>query len=577
MINISADRPVVDPEDDLFGHAHFAELLATSIHRYTDSNGLVMALFGPWGSGKSSALNFIQHYLKQEKENKPIIITFNPWWFSGQDNLARAFLGQLQAVLPGKSEKFKKLGDLFCDLAEEVGGLAELTGKTFGAGTLLGKVAKHFKRKPKDVPALKKEIGKILLEAEQKILVIVDDIDRLTPDETRQLFTVIKALADFPNVLYLLALDREVATQAMAQIGMPGDRYLEKIIQVPFTLPPANPASLQNNFQKQIFKIFQTELQDSLDQNYWEQVFWGGIQRLIQTPRDAIRFINTLSVTYLSVKGEVNPTDFIAIEALRVFVPRLYEMIRLNPHRCTGGANEDLPESHGQFYLELQKKIPYEYLEGCQRIIGIVFPRLRGGAVLADGLREARKSLRAYHPELFLRYFCLAVSPADEGFSEMLALLKKAKSIDDLKRFLRAMNKVQHQAYGSTKVSALLYQLIHHVNDVPYEHISNIVHALLDVGDELEGLNPCLIVDILRYETMQKAQQGCVSLLKEAITHGHALKTSKWLIDHLVRNPQDISISPSEIEPLKLVWKQRVKKLMGVEAEFTQAPDIHRG
>jgi predicted KAP-like P-loop ATPase len=71
MINISADRPVVDPEDDLFGHARFAELLATSIHRYTDSNGLVMALFGPWGSGKSSALNFIQHYLKHEVDPNP--------------------------------------------------------------------------------------------------------------------------------------------------------------------------------------------------------------------------------------------------------------------------------------------------------------------------------------------------------------------------------------------------------------------------------------------------------------------------------------------------------------------------
>ncbi len=236
MTTLSADRPNLDPRDDLFGHAPFAKGLADSICRYPGSDGLVLALYGPWGSGKSTVLNYVQHYLEQHPEDdQPILVKFNPWWFSGQENLARAFLSQLQVVLPTKSEKFKQLGDLLTDFAEGIGGLIDLTGVSGGAGGPIGKLFGRAKRKPKDVPALKESITAILRKAGKRILVLIDDIDRLTPDETRQLFTVIKALADFPNVVYLLAFDREVAVQAIGQQGgIPCERYLEKIIQVPF-------------------------------------------------------------------------------------------------------------------------------------------------------------------------------------------------------------------------------------------------------------------------------------------------------------------------------------------------------
>ncbi len=122
MTALSADHPSSNPQDDLFGHAPFAESLASSICRYPGNDGLVLALYGPWGSGKSTVSSYVRHFLEQRPEaEQPVIVTFNPWWFSGQDNLARAFLGQLQAVLPAKNEKFKKLGNLFGDFAEGVG------------------------------------------------------------------------------------------------------------------------------------------------------------------------------------------------------------------------------------------------------------------------------------------------------------------------------------------------------------------------------------------------------------------------------------------------------------------------
>ena len=80
---------------------------------------------------------------------------------------------------------------------------------------------RFFKRKNTAVPAVKAEISKALKEGKQRYLIVIDDIDRLTPAEIREVFKVVKALADFPNVVYLLSFDREVVAQALARFNEP--------------------------------------------------------------------------------------------------------------------------------------------------------------------------------------------------------------------------------------------------------------------------------------------------------------------------------------------------------------------
>lgn len=123
MTALSADRPSSQPQDNLFGHAPFAESLAYSICCGFGNDGLVLALDVPCGSGKSTVLSYVRHFLEQHpKTEQPVIVTFNPWRLSCKENLARAFLRQLQAVLSTTSEKLKKLCNLLRDFAESVGG-----------------------------------------------------------------------------------------------------------------------------------------------------------------------------------------------------------------------------------------------------------------------------------------------------------------------------------------------------------------------------------------------------------------------------------------------------------------------
>lgn len=583
MTALSADRPSSNPQDDLFGHAPFAESLADSICRYPGNDGLVMALYGPWGSGKSTVLSYVRHFLEQRPETEqPVIVTFNPWWFSGQENLARAFLGQLQAVLPAKSEKFKKLGDLLGDFAEGVGGLIDLSGITGGAGSKIGQlIGLVTKRKPKDVPALKSEISKILREAEKRILVVIDDIDRLTPEETRQLFTVIKALADFPNVVYLLAFDREVAAQAIEQqSGMPGERYLEKIIQVPFELPPVDRVALRAALFKRLDEVLGDTSDGLFDQSYWTNAFHDGIDPLIQVPRDVVRFTNTLSVTYPAVRGEVNPVDFIALEALRVFLPGLYDVIRTNEDKFSGHSRGNRYDGDQRviaaFHDQWAQTLPEKLRSSTSDLLERIFPKIGQMGYGADWLAQWRRNLRACHPDVFPTYFRMAVPPGAIRRSEMLALLGLAEAPAALGAAL-VQAASEKRPDGLSKARALLERLMDHVEtDIPDEHISVFIGVLLDIGDSLvldsdergsfDFGNESRVTRVV-YHLLKRAERAQrYTQLKAAIVQGRGLGVQRYLMAALsdevkkeAEGGEEALIDSAALEDLKACWLNGLK------------------
>lgn len=583
MTALSADRPSSNPQDDLFGHAPFAESLANSICRYPGNDGLVLALYGPWGSGKSTVLSYVRHFLEQRPEaEQPVIVTFNPWWFSGQENLARAFLGQLQAVLPAKSEKFKKLGDLLGDFAEGVGGLIDLSGMTGGAGSKIGKlIGLVTKRKPKDVPALKSEISTILREAGERILVVIDDIDRLTPEETRQLFTVIKALADFPNVVYLLAFDRDVAAQAIEQqSSMPGERYLEKIIQVPFELPPVDRVALRAALFKRLDEVLGDTSDGLFDQSYWTNAFHDGIDPLIQVPRDVVRFTNTLSVTYPAVRGEVNPVDFIALEALRVFLPGLYGVIRTNQDKFSGYSRDNRYDGDQRaiaaFHERWAQALPEQLRSSTRALLERIFPKIGQMDYGADWLTQWRRSLRACHPDVFPTYFRLTVPLGVVRRSEMLALLNLAEAPAALGNALVQATS-ERRPDGLSKARALLERLMDHVEeDIPDEHIPVFIGVLFDIGDSLvvdsdergsfDFGNESRVTRVVYHLLKRVERTQRHTLLKTAIEQGRALGVQRYLLaalsDEVKKEAEvgeDALVDAATLDDLKACWLNGLK------------------
>ncbi|MGH2459691.1 MAG: KAP family NTPase [Chloroflexota bacterium] len=501
---LSPDQPLSNPDEDRLGYKPFARSLAESIVRMSPQ-GLVMALYGPWGSGKTTVLKFVEYFLGERPEDeRPIVVRFNPWWYSGRDDLAGPFFRQLLGTINhsalARTDLIKKIGD-FVEAVGEVPG--PLGG--FGKAT-----AKGIRLSVKDVAQLKDSVISDLRRQNRRILIIIDDIDRLTDDEVRQLFRLVKAVADFPNVTYLLAFDREVVVRAIEQVqGGLGEAFLEKIIQVPFELPLPDRISLRNMLFEKLDLVIAGTPPALFDKIRWGNVFRDvaghGVDRFIRTPRDVVRFVNALSVTYPPVRGEVNAVDFIAVEALRVFSPGADNVVRENrdlfaghsvPKGTQGMKPDELRAPYDKILRDTVKEADRSTVKA---LLTHLFPRLAsiwnrgslfGGASYGSEWESIwRKERRVCSPDVFETYFRFSVPLGAISAGEMRAMLSLAGDAASFgARLLELAG--ERRPDGLTRAAAFLEELEDHTEkDVRDCDIAPIVKALLAVGDDLLRLD----------------------------------------------------------------------------------------
>ena len=379
--DLSADRPGRDPNSDRLGYAPFAKRLAQSIARLSRAEGHVVALYGGWGFGKTTMLNYVRYYLNEMgPSERPMIVSYNPWWFSAHEDLVRAFFGQLRARVEDQKEFPSEVRTRLADLAE---GLSEVPLPYFSWGKLAGWM---IRPKPKDIEKLKSEISTALRAQPRRILVMIDDIDRLTSEEIRQVFRAVKSVGDFPNVTYLMAFDKRVVARSLRKLqGGSGEDYLEKIVQIPFELPLVDRVSIRALFFEQLDRIIADVDSKSFDQTYWGNIFFEGIDKFLETPRDVVRFTNTLAVTFCAVIGEVNPVDFIAVESLRMFCPEVYDAIKRNREMFSGHApdnvrhlgRDDLVQFHNSWLGRIREASPL-LEDPIKNMLQRLFPKLQG-------------------------------------------------------------------------------------------------------------------------------------------------------------------------------------------------------
>lgn len=499
---LSADNPLTNPQDDRLGYAPFAKHLAESICRMSPPDGLVMAVYAPWGSGKSSLLNFILHYLKEKsEEEQPIVVPFNPWWFSGQEDLTRNFFKQLLAVLN------TKLKSLTQETKDKLASFSQSVSRIPGA-EILGTIAKsslpgletaisavQLFTQPEDVYKLKEDIEKELRNQQKRILVVIDDIDRLTSEEVRQLFRVIKAVANFPNVVYLLLFDKEIVVKSLEQNHMIPDAeaYLEKIVQVSFNLPIPDKISLRDIFLEKVDKILVDTPKELFDQTYWGNVYYEGIDHFIVTPRDSVRLINALSVTYPAVKAEVNPVDFVAIETIRLFCPLIYEMIRRHPDIFINTGYNYIYKYYSEKEMEKLydswiEQVEEQDRDTLKKLLKYLFPTnlsANKNHIYSDeSYSKWRRQLRICSREIFPIYFRLALSEGNLSSSQIQQLVALAASGNGLRdKLLELVNR--HQPDGTTQVKEFLERFRDYTKEIPLDSIPSIIETLFNIGDQL--------------------------------------------------------------------------------------------
>jgi predicted KAP-like P-loop ATPase len=584
--DISADSSLVDPEKDLLGHANFAKYLAESICRMTFPEGFVIAVYGSWNSGKSTLLNFVVHYLQQKpEEEKPIIVPFNPWLFSGHQNITRRFFDQLKNVLSQESSVPKGLRERVADFATVISDIPlpyAQTGKALA--TLLDD-------KDKEAGELKEEVEDTLAQQQRRIVVTIDDLDRLSAEDIKQLFRIFKAMRNFSNLVYLLVFDKEIVIRTVADTKeISGEAYLEKVIQVSFDLPIPDKTSLRRLLFAKLDNIFAETPKEQINQTYWSDIYFEGIDHFITNIRDIARLVNTLTVTYPAVKNEVNLVDFIAIESLRVFCPKIYSIIHQNPHIFVGEVNPSIEELSSLLNTWIAQ-LPDQDKEPIKNLLMHLFPRLKSilDNTYLDEKQELewREKLRVCSLEIFPIYFRLSLSAGEFSNIQRKTILGLVGDAEKFRNHLIELAK-QKLPGGTTQARVFIEQLENSIEqEIPVNYIPSVVEALFDVSeqlslcqnDESNGIldfgDEVIISRFILRLLHQVDETSRFELLKKAITQGKSLAIVNHEIATLKEQTIQHSTEKFNLEEEWLVNAQHLKELEEITTRMQVKTDTY--
>ena len=471
------DTAITKGIQDRLGRKAFAKQLAQRLAVWNSEDSLVVGLYGPWGSGKSSVKNMALEYLRRDSASCPTIVEFNPWQVSGQEQLTEFFFHEIAIALHNvaggdpkgeeRADKWANYGTL-CSVGSKVaaslntilpfvgipgGPLFGMAAKTLAStGELAAQGEKAAKGRTKTLQEAKEELRKSFKEYLTKpVLVVIDDIDRLTSEEIRLLFRVVKANADFPRFIFLLLFQKYNVEKALDEVSDGhGPAYLEKIVQVGFDVPELNRSSLHAALAEGVNDILENSANVSkFQQERWLNAFIPNLQPYFKSLRDVYRFLNvfSFSVSSLSCDNvlEVNAVDLICTEVLRVFENETFRRIAASKDLLTKHHNSD----HTQ-RKEIRDAIESLAADARSKkrvldLVGQLFPNL--GGVLGntnygrDWSPQWRSELRICHPAVFDRYFFLTVPDDDISQREILAFVAdvddRAKLVAHLKSFQR--------------------------------------------------------------------------------------------------------------------------------------------
>ena len=429
MYNYSSDAPARGSGDDRFQRWPFAQRIAQIIATRKSPESIVIGINGAWGEGKTTVFYFIEEELS--KHENVVSFRFNPWRFPDETKLIRDFFQSLAVALEKNIvTKREKIGDAIGKYISIPAAFVGAGDATKAMGDLLSSV---------ELEKLKERVEAILKDAEKRVVVLMDDIDRLDKAEIQTVFRLVKLVADFDNTAYVLAFDSEMVASALQDRYSTHDKeagrnFLEKIIQVPLDLPHISKNSLRMyclEIVQEAINEAEIELTDN-DVERFILCFDIGLMPRLHTPRMAKRYGNILSFALPILRGEVNPVDLILIEGIRAFYPKLYDAIRDHPEHFIAksrfGGDPRAADKRAQDIVDraLADLSEAEKLAAIG-LIKRMFPRMEHifGGVSYDNSFErhwASKRLIA-SDEYFQRYFSYAIPAGQLGDGQIKAFV----------------------------------------------------------------------------------------------------------------------------------------------------------
>lgn len=285
-----------------------------------------------WGEGKSSCINFLIKKITDNELHKNLFefIKINPWFNDTKEKLLNAILGEIN-YFAKTNYPYKSFESEFDDIIK----LSNIKLNSY-VEIALQNVLENFTQ-DKNIQHKIKDIGEILKEEySKKIIIILDDIDRLSKDNILFIMQIVEMFKQYTNLIFILSGDYNKIEQILCETSEPCvqesgtniseiqktiyyKNYIEKILNV-IKLPSIEEDIIKENLRININEILgkENEINSERFEIYIEC-------SRFKTLRDVKRFCNAFQISYLQVKDKINIYNFINLEILFVFYPEIYK------------------------------------------------------------------------------------------------------------------------------------------------------------------------------------------------------------------------------------------------------------
>lgn len=288
---------------DLLAYNPFAELI-TNITANERMNPLTLGLFGSWGVGKSTLLKLVENKINQldPSKRKIVCISLNSWMFEGYDDAKSAIMESLLRALEDNQPAFEGLKEDIKSLVKRIDfirlgatvikhgtpwlmsamnpAVAALTAAQYMTKEKRTDVFEDlktvWKEKEQDqketmvenVRLFRKEFEELLNKSKiGNLVVMIDDLDRCTPDRVVETLEAIKLFLSVPKTTFVIAVDTQVIKYSVEKKYPKinedtirfSDNYIEKIIQLPIYIPELSEMDLKNYLLLLICELFMKE------------------------------------------------------------------------------------------------------------------------------------------------------------------------------------------------------------------------------------------------------------------------------------------------------------------------------
>jgi hypothetical protein len=423
------DEPFDIHSEDPFGRGTFVDTVVERIQvaSATDAS-TVFGLVGPWGSGKTSILDRVRTRLADDWQ----IADFTPWSSGDAASMSLEFVSTVADLLGEKTA-----GETRAKLAGYAGFIAPLLGAIPFVGDGVKGTAEHTLDAIASRPPWHKQFAELTQAIQslgRRVLIVVDDVDRLGGTELLTLLRVIRLLGRFRGVHYLVAYDQDTVEDLLRSTGSMGRSaaFMEKIVQYPFETPPVPRAAvvrLLNGLIEELLESTDTQFDPFSLQRATYLV--DALAPQLRTPRGLGRFREHLAAFANHVTtARLDLLDYVAVTWLRLNAHGVWSSLEAWHHELRSGERAtSLSETEKLTADDWESRIAGAHQQadcaGTLEVLSFLFE-----GVDVHGRSSFIKHSRAMNdPTYFGRYLLLAI-PEDDIDDELISVVATETEAD---------------------------------------------------------------------------------------------------------------------------------------------------